>query len=165
MIYNGIMTTDETCAAVIKLCQSHEWTLATAESLTAGMISATLCNVPGASSVIRGGVVSYATQVKHDVLGVNSDRLKEFGAVDPVVCEQMAQGACTVMDADVGVAATGVAGPSEQDGHPVGEVHIGVMAPHGFIHRQLQLDGSRNDIRHHATQAAIDLVYQFLQQA
>lgn len=153
---------DDICRELIAQCQKNEWTLATAESLTGGMICSTLCDIDGASTVVRGGVVAYWSDIKRDVLNVDADRLAERGAVDPVVCEQMATGVAEHLQTDVAIAATGVAGPAQQDGHPVGEVHIGVFSPKGFIHRQLDLHGGRNEIRRQAADEALKLALQFV---
>ena len=85
--------------------------------------------VPGASAVLRGGVVAYATDVKGSVLGVPADLLEAHGAVHPAVAAAMAAGAARLLGAVWGVATTGVAGPAEQDGHPVGTVHVAVHGP------------------------------------
>lgn len=140
------------------------WTLAVAESLTGGLVAAQIVAVPGASAVFRGGVVSYASEVKRDVLGVSGDLLALRGAVDPDVAVQMAQGVRRLLKADVGVAVTGVAGPAEQEGHPVGQVFVGISVgeePAARSH-ELQLFGSRDQIRRIACEAvvscALDLV-------
>ncbi|WP_233548719.1 CinA family protein [Galactobacter valiniphilus] len=101
-------------------------TVATAESLTAGLVAATIADVPGASAVLRGGVVSYAVEVKASVLGVDAAWLAEHGPVDPRVAEEMAAGAARVCDADLGVSTTGVAGPEPHGGRAVGTVYLGV---------------------------------------
>ena len=102
--------------------------MATAESLTGGLVCAALTDVPGASAVVRGAVVAYATELKAQVLGVDPDLLATGGAVQAEVARQMATGVCRVLGADVGVATTGVAGPDPQDGHPVGTVFVAVAA-------------------------------------
>lgn len=126
-------------------------TVATAESLTGGLLSATLVSVPGASSVVRGGVVAYATPLKHSLLGVDNDLLRDVGAVDPRVAVLMAEGArerCSVegLAATVGIATTGVAGPREQDGHPVGEVFVAVATAGETRIEHLWLEGDRTSI-------------------
>lgn len=111
-------------------------TLAVAESLTGGLVLATLVSVPGASAVVRGGVVAYMTDVKTSVLGVDHELLALEGAVHPEVARQMAHGVVALVGADYGVATTGVAGPDPQDGRPVGEVHVAVQGPSGRAHTQ-----------------------------
>lgn len=118
-----------------------------AESLTGGAVCAALVAVPGASQVVRGAVVSYATDVKHTVLGVDRDLLAASGAVDPQVAQQMAEGVRAVLGADVGLATTGVAGPAPADGQPVGTVYVAVAGPRHAEVRALTLGGSRETIR------------------
>jgi nicotinamide-nucleotide amidase len=109
---------------VLRLCEARGWSLGVAESLTGGFIGARLTNVPGASRTFRGSIASYATEVKRSVLGVTADLVVSEEAV-----KQMAQGAQRVLGADVGIAVSGVAGPDEQDGQPVGTVWYGVAVP------------------------------------
>lgn len=132
-------------------------TVAVAESLTGGMVAARIVDIPGASEAFRGGVVSYATEVKHDVLGVSAPLLRERGAVDPEVAKQMAVGVRRLLKADLGLAVTGVAGPTEQDGHPVGQVFLARCAgPESTTEvREVRLSGSRAQIRQDASAALI----------
>lgn len=122
-------------------------TLGVAESLTAGMVSSTLGGVPGASTVLVGAVVSYATRIKAELLEVDADRLARTGPVDSVVAQQMARGAARLLGVDVGLATTGVAGPGPADGYPAGTVHIAAVGPWGSVERQLRLAGGRDEIR------------------
>jgi nicotinamide-nucleotide amidase len=109
--------------------QRQSATLAVAESLTGGELCAALTSVAGASQVIRGGLVVYATDLKSSLAGVDSELLATRGAVDPAVAAQLAIGARDRLRATFGVGLTGVAGPDEQDGRPVGEVHCAVAGP------------------------------------
>ncbi|KRF24507.1 CinA family protein [Phycicoccus sp. Soil803] len=133
-------------------------TVATAESLTGGLVCAALTDVPGASAVVRGAVVAYATELKAQVLGVDPDLLATGGAVQAEVARQMATGVCRVLGAQVGVATTGVAGPDPQDGHPVGTVFVAVAAEGRVQVRELSLAGDRATIRAGTVEAALDLV-------
>ncbi|WP_462417235.1 CinA family protein [Kytococcus sp. Marseille-QA3725] len=130
-------------------------TVAVAESLTGGLVTADLTSVPGASVVVRGGVVSYATELKAEALGVDPDRLAATGPVDGVVAEQMAAGVARWGGADWGVSTTGVAGPGPADGHPAGTVHVGVAGEHGTRHRAFHLPGDRAAVRRAAVDAAL----------
>lgn len=128
-------------------------TLAVAESLTGGLVVATLVDVPGASAVVRGGVVAYATPVKHSVLGVPVELLEAEGAVHPEVARQMAAGVRIALSVDGepatwGISTTGVAGPDPQDGKPVGTVYVGIASAAGAEAFELHLDGDRGAIRH-----------------
>ncbi|MFD4479358.1 CinA family protein [Streptomyces sp. NPDC058471] len=116
-------------AEALRLLQARGETLAVAESLTGGLVAAELTAVPGASRVFRGSVTAYATELKHDVLGVDGTLLAERGAVDADVALQMAAGVRKVMGADWGIATTGVAGPDPQDGQAVGTVFVAVDGP------------------------------------
>lgn len=141
--------------AVLDAARARGWTLAAAESLTGGLVVATLVDVPGASAVVRGGVVAYATDVKGSVLGVDAGLLSRRGAVDPDVARQMAVGVRRVVGADVGLATTGVAGPDPQDGHPPGEVYVAVSSPAGDAVRRLDLPGDRGQVRAAAVSAVL----------
>ena len=142
----------ELASRVIAELTERGMTLAIAESLTGGLVIAELVSVPGASAVVRGGVVAYATELKSTLLGVDAALLAERGAVDPEVARQLADGARRRLGhdgapADIGLATTGVAGPDEQDGHPVGEVWLG-LAMEGLVEaRGLTIGGDRASIR------------------
>ncbi|WP_127472598.1 CinA family protein [Microbacterium sulfonylureivorans] len=145
-------------ADVLEALGSRGWTIGTAESLTGGLVIATLVDVPGASAHVRGGVVAYATDLKAAALGVDQDLLDRAGSVDATVAQQMAEGARRVLGADVGVSTTGVAGPDPQDGLPVGTVFIAVSTPSGGAVRALRLAGSRGAIRASTVDSALELV-------
>ncbi len=123
-------------------------TLATAESLTCGLVAATVAEVPGASTVLRGGLAAYATDVKVSVLGVDDGLVERFGVVSPQCAEAMATRARVLFAADWAVATTGVAGPDRQEDRPVGTVFVAVAGPDGLVHSQgLHLSGGRAEIR------------------
>lgn len=134
-------------AEVVLLCRERGLTLAAAESLTGGLVCAALTAVPGASAVVRGGVVAYASDRKAALLGVPDDLLASRGAVDPDVALAMARGVRTLMVSEVGLATTGVAGPEPQDGQQVGTVFVAVSAPASEQVIELSLDGDRAEIR------------------
>jgi nicotinamide-nucleotide amidase len=138
------------------------WTLAVAESLTGGLVSATLVDVPGASSVLRGAVVAYSTDLKATLLGVDAVLLEQRGAVDPDVARAMAIGVRARLGADVGLATTGVAGPDPQDGHPPGTVHVAVSTPDGTHVRSLRLAGDRAAVRAQSVDAVLALGVEIL---
>ncbi|KGN29076.1 competence protein [Knoellia flava TL1] len=135
-------------------------TVACAESLTGGLVCAALTSVAGSSRTVRGGVVSYATDVKAAVLGVDAERLRETGPVDALVAEQMALGVARVLGADVGLATTGVAGPGPADGMPAGTVFVAACGPWpgGVTSRRLALPGDRAQVRAATVDAVIDLL-------
>jgi nicotinamide-nucleotide amidase len=140
-------------------------TLATAESLTGGLVAATLVEIPGVSAVYRGGLVVYATDLKHALAGVSEELLAERGPVDPDVASALAEGARERCGADWGVATTGVAGPDPQDGKPVGLVYVAVAGPSGAEVRELRLDGNRETIRTESVTRALLLLTDCLQQS
>jgi len=150
----------ESAALLLDRLVELGWSVAVAESLTGGLVVSSLIDVPGASRVVRGGVVAYATDVKRNVLGVDAALLEAHGAVHPRVARQMARGVRDVLGrdgvpADVGVATTGVAGPETQDGHLVGTVHIGVSTPLGTSVDSLVITGDRDRIRREAARIAV----------
>lgn len=138
--------------------------LATAESCTGGAIAQRLTALPGVSAVYRGGVVSYWTSVKADVLGVPQEILDAYGAVSEETARAMAEGACRATGAEIGVSVTGVAGPdSDERGNPVGLVYLGLHTPDGTFCRKLDLGQRRRDrIRNVASNHALDLVRRYL---
>jgi len=132
-------------------------TLAVAESLTGGLLAATIVDVPGASRVFRGGLVVYATELKATLAGVPADLLAERGPVDPDVAAHLARGARERCGASWGLSTTGVAGPEPQGGAPVGTVFVAVSGPVNQV-RAPVLHGSRTQIRAGAVAAALDLL-------
>jgi nicotinamide-nucleotide amidase len=149
-------------AKALGLLEAREWKLALAESLTGGLLADAFVQVPGASKALRGSVVAYATDVKHSVLGVEEDLLAQVGPVNPEVALAMAVGAANQLVADVALATTGVAGPDEQDGNPVGTVFIALVTPIGSDVRALQLSGDRASIRNQAVEEAVSMLEEFL---
>lgn len=144
-------------ASLLDALGTRGWTLAVAESLTGGLVCATLVEVPGASAVLRGGVVAYATDLKGTLLDVDRTLLAERGAVDPDVAAAMATGVRARLGADVGLATTGVAGPAPQDGHPPGTVHVAVATPDAVAVRSVHLDGDRPAVRAAAVRTVLAL--------
>ncbi|KAK4129343.1 hypothetical protein N657DRAFT_630253 [Parathielavia appendiculata] len=122
---------------VINLLRAANQTIGVAESLTAGLVMSALAAVPGASDAFRGGIVSYATPLKHSLLGVSAELIAREGVIHPDVAAQMAEGArkATTPEGEEatawGVGTTGVAGPDEQDGKPAGTVFIGIASHWG----------------------------------
>lgn len=132
-----------------------EATVATAESLTGGRLASRLTGVPGSSAVFAGGVVSYHTEVKVDVLGVAQETVDEHGVVSAACAEEMATGARRLLGTTYAVSTTGVAGPERQEGKPVGTVYVGVAGPHGVRAVELALDGDRPTVQEASVDAAL----------
>ncbi len=133
-------------------------TVAVAESLTGGLLGAALTDVAGASAVFPGGLTAYATPIKAELLEVPAELLAEAGAVDARVAIGMAEGARRLFAADWGLATTGVAGPTPQDGNPVGTVFVACAGPDGSFVERLELAGDRSVIRHDTVIAALELL-------
>ncbi len=145
---------DETMeAAVGALLLKAGLTLAVAESVTGGFVGARLTSVPGASDWFRGGIVSYASDVKFGLLGVH-----EGPVVSRRAAIEMAEGAARVLGADVGLAVTGVAGPTEQDDQPVGTVWLGMAIDHDAEAVSLRFPGDREQVRQYATISLLDML-------
>jgi nicotinamide-nucleotide amidase len=159
-----------TTADVLRLLRVRGETLAVAESLTGGLVAAAITDVPGASQAFRGSVTAYATEVKHQLLGVDATLLDQRGAVDPQVAAQMADGVRKALGADWGISTTGVAGPDPQDGQPVGTVHVAVAGPLGADSgafdggkvASLRLNGGRAEIRMESVRSVLGLLLQEL---
>jgi nicotinamide-nucleotide amidase len=135
-------------------------TLASAESVTGGMIGAMLTDVPGASASYLGGVISYATRLKATLAGVDRSTLAEVGPVAERTAAEMARGVAERCNSDWGLATTGVAGPEPQDGHQVGQVFVAVSHSTRAVSRveELSLQGGRASIRHQTAEAALGLL-------
>ncbi|MFE4195488.1 CinA family protein [Paenarthrobacter sp. NPDC056912] len=148
-------TAAATATQAVSLAIGKNLTVGTAESLTAGMVAATLANTPGASGMLQGGVVAYQNSVKASVLGVSESLLAASGSVDGGVAEAMADGARHACGADVGVSTTGVAGPEPHDGKAVGTVYIGIATQAGAESFEYSFSGDRQSIREQACEAAL----------
>jgi nicotinamide-nucleotide amidase len=140
-------------SVVLDMLRARGLTLGLAESVTGGLVAARLTEIPGASDVLKGSIVSYATDVKQSVLDVPEG---------PVVSESaalaMARGAARVLEADVAMALTGVAGPTEQDGMPVGTLCVAIVSPDGELARTFRLPGQRQQMRQFSVINALDLL-------
>ncbi|MEU4241534.1 CinA family protein [Actinoplanes sp. NPDC026619] len=159
------METSLAAADVVHRLVDRRETLATAESLTGGLVASTMVQIPGVSAVFRGGLVVYATELKARLAGVPAALLAERGPVDPDVAKALAVGARERCGADWGIATTGVAGPDPQDGKPVGLVYVAVADRHGADVRELKLDGNREVIRTESVTAVLSLLSEKLQAA
>ena len=149
-------------ADLVAACVARGLSIATAESLTAGLVSASIADVPGCSAVFRGGVVAYATDVKGSVLGLDASDLAHV--VSEQVAAELARNACRLLDADLGISTTGVAGPEPLDGQDPGSVWIAAhdLTTSRTHTRHLALCGNRAEIRRGATTAAISLAIELV---
>lgn len=150
---------DALAVEVLARLRQRGQTLATAESLTGGLIGARLTAVPGSSDSYRGGVITYATPLKALLAGVDEATLAAVGPVAAQTAAEMAAGVADRCEADWGLAVTGVAGPTSQDGHPVGQVFVGLAGPDGRVRAvELGLTGDRAAIRLQSAEHALRLL-------
>jgi nicotinamide-nucleotide amidase len=154
---------DDSLESVVHaLLREHGATVATAESLTGGTLAGRLTDTPGSSATFLGGVVAYETELKHQLLGVPADVLREHGAVSDETAMAMATGVRERLGATYGLSTTGVAGPDLQEGKPAGTLHIGIAGPDGASARSLRLPGDRNLVRTIASVSALDALRRVL---
>ncbi|MCL2482385.1 MAG: CinA family protein [Propionibacteriaceae bacterium] len=137
-------------------------TVATCESITGGLICGALTSVPGSSSVVRGGLITYATELKTSLAGVDPDLVSRFGVVSQDVAVALARGAQERCGADWGIGVTGVAGPGPSDGVPAGTVWLAVAGPGTLRARLLTESGHRSQVRTRVVDAAIELLCEML---
>ena len=137
-------------------------TLATAESCTGGGIGAALTAVPGSSAVYKGGVISYTNEIKHKVLGVSAELIERYGAVSPWVAGEMVSGVRNLMQTDIAVSVTGLAGPGGDDyGNPVGTVYIGYEDRTRAVVRHYCFEGDRDSVRQQTVDAALTMILEY----
>jgi nicotinamide-nucleotide amidase len=169
------MATDIESLAVTVILAMQGRSVATAESLTGGQLGSTITAIPGASKIYRGGVIAYASDLKTDLLGVSQSLLADGGAVQAQVALEMATGVAQRLDAEFGLAVTGVAGPDSQDGHLPGTVFVACIQRDeqgsviDSVIEQLQLfpeftdpQEARAQIREETVAAALELLLTFL---
>lgn len=155
------MTVSSLVEALLQL-EARAETLATAESLTAGLVASTVAEIPGASAVLRGGLAAYATEVKTSVLGVDPALIERDGVVSRTCAEAMARAGRRLFDVDWALATTGVAGPTVQDGQPVGTVFVAVAYGDEVRSLGCDLSGDRAAIRGGAVEAVVGLLVAWL---
>lgn len=148
------------CCDVLKRLEGK--TLATAESCTGGAIGAALTAVPGASKVYKGGIISYWSEIKRDLLGVDQNDLDNLGPVSMQVAASMAEGARKVLHTDVAISVTGLAGPDgDEFGRPVGTVFVGFSNGAKTVAKQYRFSGDREAVRQQAAKAALELILEY----
>ena len=145
---------------ILKLCKKKGVTIVTAESCTGGLIAGCLTEIPGSSSVIDGGFVTYSNQAKMSMLSVKLEQLDHYGAVSEEVARSMAEGALGSSAADIAIACTGVAGPGgATNTKPVGLVHLScALRMHPTLHKSCNFSGERSTIRLATVKAAFGLI-------
>ena len=148
----------ELAAEIIRLLTQAGDTVATAESLTGGLVAAALTDIPGSSNAFRGGVVAYATELKAQLLGVDVGMLKRHGPVYAPVAAAMAEGVRNRLGATIGISTTGVAGPGPADGEPAGTVHVAVSLAGDTVVRTMALQGNRDEVRRLTVERVLGLL-------
>ena len=145
-----------------RLMSQHHWTLALAESCTGGLIANRLTDVPGSSTYLDRGVVTYSNKAKQELLGVPSSLLRKYGAVSRQVAEAMAKGIRTKSQVDLGVSVTGIAGPGGGSvKKPVGLVYMAIDGPLGSHVQRKQFWGNRMEIKFRSSQAVLELIRRY----
>ena len=150
-------------AELTQALEARGESVSTAESLTGGLLCAYLTAAPGASATVRGGVVAYMTDVKHSVIGVDAGLLREYGAVAAPTAIALARNARRMFASTWAMATTGVAGPTEQEGKPVGTVFVAAAGPDVAAVVHLQLNGDRVRVREQSCAAAIGVLHRLLE--
>jgi nicotinamide-nucleotide amidase len=148
----------ELAEEILRLLTAADWTVATAESLTGGLVAAALTDIPGSSRAFRGGIVAYATELKTRMLGVDSGMLAAHGSVYAPVAVAMANGVRERLGTTIGIATTGVAGPDPADDFPPGTVHVAVSLADDTVVRTMALPGNRDEVRRLAVERVLGLL-------
>jgi PncC family amidohydrolase len=150
---------------IINIMREKKLTLGVVESATGGLISHLITNVPGSSDVYQGGITSYSNKIKMKVVGVKETTLKKYGAVSPQVAKEMAKGGRKVLNVDICVADTGIAGPiGAAPGKPVGLFYVGLAHKDGTFSRKHVFKGTREENKQQAAQAALKWVREYLKE-
>ena len=146
-----------------ELLTAKSQTLSVAESLTGGLISHTLTNIPGSSAWFQGGIIVYSNHSKVEMLGVSRENLEKFGAVSPQVAKEMADGVKAKFHTDFALSATGIAGPGGgSEEKPVGLVYLAVSCPQTTEVRKFLFSGNRLEIKQQTCQTAVNLALEFM---
>lgn len=149
---------------IASLLKKKKLWIATAESCTAGLIGHTLTNIPGSSEYYKGGIISYSNEVKMKILGVKKETLETYGAVSEQTARQMAEGAKRVLETDIAIATTGIAGPGGGTKEkPVGLVYIGLATPEGVEARKFIFHGDRLQNKENFCNAALKMLLEYLE--
>jgi nicotinamide-nucleotide amidase len=154
----------ELARQIVEALTARGDSVAVAESLTGGLVAAALTSIAGASVVVRGGIVAYATELKAELLGVPADLLAQRGPVDQDVAAAMAAGVRARLSASYGMSTTGVAGPGPAEGKQPGTVFIAVVGPRGAVGQGLQLSGDRQQVRLQTVRAVLSLLVSALRE-
>ena len=147
----------ELASSLIKKLQENNLTIAVAESLTGGLVAASLTEIPGASKVFKGSITAYADEIKQNVLNVNKETILKFTSISEQVALEMAINVRTIMKSDIGISTTGVAGPEKSAGFAPGLVFVAISIEDHKMCQKLEITGDRSKIRHQTVQEILQL--------
>jgi nicotinamide-nucleotide amidase len=147
----------ELASSLIKKLQENNLTIAVAESLTGGLVAASLTEIPGASKVFKGSITAYADEIKQNVLNVNKETILKFTSISEQVALEMAINVRTIMKSDIGISTTGVAGPEKSAGFAPGLVFVAISIGDHNMCQKLELTGDRSKIRNQTVQEILQL--------
>ncbi|MBQ7704735.1 MAG: CinA family protein [Selenomonadaceae bacterium] len=146
-----------------KLLLEKKFTISCAESCTGGLLTDRLTNIAGSSAYVKGSVIAYANEIKINVLHVNEETIKNFGAVSEQTAREMAENVRQILNTDIGVSITGIAGPGGGSAEkPVGLVYIGISGHNGGKVEQFKFNGTRTEVKEKAVEAALVLIQVYL---
>lgn len=144
------------------LLKNKGWTIGSCESLTAGLFTARFAEINGVSSVLKGGIVTYQSDVKADLVGVKRSLIEQYGVVSEPCASAMASQAKKLLKCDLCVSFTGNAGPTAMDGQPVGSVYCAIAFQDEVLPYHFQLSGSRNEIREQVIECMVQELIKFI---
>ncbi len=148
---------------IINLLKDNHLTIATAESLTAGMISSYLCSIPGASEVVKGGLVVYTNFAKTKLANIKEETINKYGAISSQTAEELARNVCKILKTNIGLSITGNAGPTKSENKPVGLAYLGIcIVDKVYLYELHAISKSRNDIRIEFTHKAFVYLLELL---
>jgi nicotinamide-nucleotide amidase len=147
----------ELASSLIKKLQENNLTIAVAESLTGGLVAASLTEIPGASKVFKGSITAYVDEIKQNVLEVNEETILKFTSISEQVALEMAINVRTIMKSDIGISTTGVAGPEKSAGFAPGLVFVAISIGDHNMCQKLEITGDRSKIRNQTVQEILQL--------
>ena len=147
----------ELASSLIKKLQENNLTIAVAESLTGGLVAASLTEIPGASKVFKGSITAYADEIKQNILEVNEETILKFTSISEQVALEMAINVRTIMKSDIGISTTGVAGPEKSAGFAPGLVFVAISIGDHNMCQKLEITGDRSKIRNQTVQEILQL--------
>jgi nicotinamide-nucleotide amidase len=147
----------ELASSLIKKLQEKNLTIAVAESLTGGLVAASLTEIPGASKVFKGSITAYADEIKQNVLNVNKETILKFTSISEQVALEMAINVRTIMKSDIGISTTGVAGPEKSAGFAPGLVFVAISIGDHNMCQKLEITGDRSKIRNQTVHEILQL--------